>query len=85
MANSFDIPFEGAAEQVLAKARKAIENGKGSMIGDNTTGSFSLPAGLSKIKGRYIVEADKLKVEITNKPIYVSNSMIEEALKKHMS
>ncbi|MEZ4903088.1 MAG: hypothetical protein R2822_15675 [Spirosomataceae bacterium] len=85
MANSFDIPFNGAAEQVLAKARKAIESNKGSMTGDNTTGSFSLPAGLSKIKGKYTVEADKLRVEIVNKPIYVSNGMIEDALKKHMS
>jgi hypothetical protein len=85
MAHSFDIPFEGNAEQILAKARKAIESGKGSMTGDNATGSFSLPAGISKVKGSYIVEANKLKVTITNKPIYVSNDMIENTLKKHMS
>ncbi len=85
MAHNFDIPFEGNAEQILAKARKAIESGKGSMTGDNTTGSFSLPAGISKVKGNYVVEANKLKVTITNKPIYVSNDMIENTLKKHMS
>jgi len=85
MANSFNIPFEGSAEQVLAKAKKAIESNKGTMTGDNAMGSFSLPAGLSKIKGKYVVEADKLRVEIVNKPIYVSNGMIEDALKKHMS
>lgn len=85
MAHSFDIPFEGDPEQILAKARKAIESGKGSMKGDNTMGSFSLPAGISKVKGNYSVESNKLKVTITHKPIYVSNDMIENTLKKHMS
>ncbi|MFN8348302.1 MAG: hypothetical protein U0X91_25090 [Spirosomataceae bacterium] len=85
MAHSFDIPFEGEAEQILDKARKAIESGKGSMQGDNAAGSFSLPAGISKIKGNYTVEANRLKVVITDKPIYVSNGMIENTLKKHMS
>lgn len=85
MAHSFDIPFEGNAEQILAKARKAIESGKGTMKGDNAAGSFSLPAGISKVKGNYSVESNNLKVTITDKPIYVSNDMIENTLKKHMS
>jgi len=37
------------------------------------------------VKGNYSVEANKLKVTITNKPIYVSNDMIENTFKKHMS
>lgn len=85
MAHSFDIPFEGDAAQILAKARKAIESGKGSMVGDNTAGSFSLPAGISKVKGNYVVESNTLKVTITDKPIYVSSDMIENTLKKHIS
>jgi hypothetical protein len=85
MVHSFDIPFEGDAEQILDKARKAIESGKGSMNGDNVAGSFSLPAGISKVKGKYSVESNKLKVTITDKPIYVSIDMIESTLKKHIS
>ncbi len=85
MAHNFDIPFEGTAETILAKAKKAIEAGNGTMSGDGDTGSFSLPAGISKVKGKYLVEDNKLKVTITDKPIYVSGDMIENILKKHLS
>lgn len=86
MAYNFEIPFEGGdAAQILDKARQAIESNRGSLSGDDTVGSFSLPAGLSKIKGSYVVEDNKLKITITNKPIYVSNDMIEGVLKKHIS
>ena len=84
MTHIFDIPFEGDAESTLLKARKAIEFGKGTLTGDNSTGSFAIPAGLSKIKGNYVVETNKLKIEITNKPIYVSISMIEGILKHQL-
>lgn len=85
MTHSFDVPFEGNAEATLAKARQAIEAGKGTLTGDGNTGSFAIPAGLSKIRGNYVVETNKLKVEITNKPIYVSMSMIEAILKQQVS
>ncbi|WP_428653657.1 hypothetical protein [Runella sp.] len=85
MAHHFDIPFEGTAETILAKAKKAIESGNGTMNGDNAAGSFSLPAGISKVKGNYLVEGNKLKLTITDKPIYVSGDMIENILKKHLA
>ncbi len=84
MAHHFDLPLEGSVEQTLEKARKAIESGNGTLTGDNSTGSFAIPAGLSKIKGNYVVENNKLKIEITNKPIYVSNAMIEQTLKSQI-
>jgi len=85
MAHNFDVPFEGTAETILAKAKRAIESGNGTMTGDSITGSFSLPAGISKVKGEYAVEENKLKITITDKPIYVSGDMIENILKKHLS
>lgn len=85
MAHNFDIPFEGTPETILAKAKRAIEAGNGTMTGDDTAGSFSLPAGISKVKGEYSVENNKLKITVTDKPIYVSGDMIETILKKHLS
>lgn len=84
MANSFDIPFKGNAADTLSKAKEALENGNGNMTGTNSSGTFSVPAGLSKVKGIYEVKANVLKITITNKPIYVSANMIETMLKKHI-
>ncbi|MDF7818924.1 hypothetical protein P1X15_15010 [Runella sp. MFBS21] len=85
MAHSFDIPFEGPSDKILEKAKKAIEAGNGTMSGDPLKGSFSLPAGISKVKGEYLVDNSTLKVTITDKPIYVSGDMIENILKKHLA
>jgi hypothetical protein len=84
MANSFEIPFKGNATDTLSKAREVLENGNGKMVGTDTSGTFSVPAGLSKVKGTYEVTANVLKITITNKPIYVSAGMIENMLKKHI-
>ncbi|TAF78854.1 MAG: hypothetical protein EAZ50_12920 [Runella slithyformis] len=85
MANSFDIPLKGSATETLAKAKEVLENGNGQMTGSDTSGTFSVPAGLGKVKGTYEVGNNLLKITITNKPIYVSANMIEEMLKKHIS
>lgn len=85
MAHSFDIEIKGNAADTLAKAKQAIEEGNGTMTGDGIVGAFSVPAGLSKVKGTYEVKNNILKVTITNKPIYVSASMIEDLLRKNIS
>jgi hypothetical protein len=84
MAHSFDIPFNGTAADTLAKAKQALEKGNGKMTGTDTSGSFSVPAGISKVKGTYTVEQNKLKITITDKPIYVSAKLIESLLKEHV-
>ncbi|MFN4146122.1 MAG: hypothetical protein ACK4GN_09895 [Runella sp.] len=84
MANSFDIPFKGTPADTLSKAKEALEKGKGNMTGTDKSGTFSVPAGISKVKGTYEVSNNVLKITITNKPVYVSTSMIENMLRKHL-
>ena len=79
---SFDIPFTGSAEDLLARARDSIKAQGGKFEGDVLKGSFSLPLLGSAVAGTYAVNINVAHFEISQKPFLVSCGQIESALKQ---
>lgn len=83
MACKFKIPFSGSAEQVLNRARTAVEGQGGTFSGNETSGSFQVSV-MGTITGAYLVTANELDISIDSKPMFVSCGMIESFLKSKL-
>ena len=80
---NFTIPISGAPDQVLNRAKAAIEKQGGTFSGDAGNGTFSLNV-FGNISGSYTVSGSQLNVVIEEKPIMIPCAAIESALKNQM-
>ena len=85
MACDFSLPFSGSPEDVLAKARKAVEGQGGSFTGDTNRGDFQVSVFGNKIIGNYTVGGQTLNINITDKPFMVPCNAIESFLKNQLT
>lgn len=83
MACKFKIPFSGSAQQVLSRARTAVEGQGGTFSGDETSGGFEVSV-MGTIKGTYTVMGNELDINIDSKPMFVGCGMIENFLKNKL-
>ena len=81
---NFTIPISGAPDQVLNRAKAAIEKQGGTFSGDAGGGTFSLNV-FGNISGSYTVSGNQLNVVIEEKPIMIPCAAIESALKNQMA
>ena len=81
---NFSIPFSGNAEEIFAKAQTAITNAGGKFTGDVGAGEFSLSTFIGAIEGSYSMNGSTMNVLITDKPMFLSCSKIEEELSKYL-
>lgn len=82
--HSFSVDFPGAAQDIIAKAKGAIEKAGGNFLGDEKKGDFSVPTPAGKVAGTYSITAQKFSVDITDKPMLVSGGMIESQVRKFL-
>jgi hypothetical protein len=85
MACDFSLPFSGSPEDVLAKARRAVEGQGGNFSGDTTRGDFNVSVFGNKIVGNYTVSGQTLQINITDKPFMVPCNAIEGFLKNQLT
>jgi hypothetical protein len=85
MACDFSLPFSGNPEDVLGKARKAVEGQGGNFSGDANGGNFDVSIFGNKIVGNYTVSGQTLHITITDKPFMVPCSAIEGFLKNQLT
>lgn len=85
MACNFSIPFSASPEQVLSKARSAVQGQGGSFEGNATNGLFDVTVMGNTIKGSYSVTGQNLDIVIDSKPFFVPCSTIESYLKSQLS
>ena len=85
MACDFSLPFSGNPEDVLAKARKAVEGQGGNFNGDTNRGDFQVSVFGNKIVGDYTVSGQTMQINITDKPFMVPCSAIEGFLKNQLT
>jgi len=69
------------ADEVFTKASAAIQHAGGSITGSGNNGTFSLPTPVGKIEGSFSIEEGTMNVTITDKPLFISCSVIEQRLK----
>lgn len=81
----FEIPFSGAAGELVEKAKKAILGAGGKADGDVTAGTFSIPTPLGEISGIYKINPPSVFFEITDKPMFLSCGLVESTIQKYLS
>lgn len=84
MACNFSIAVEGNAEQLIHKARTAVQGQGGTFDGGITGGTFKVTAFGNTIAGSYNVSGDQMNITITDKPFLLSCGMIESYLKSQL-
>ena len=81
---NFTIPISGEPEQILNRAKAAIEKQGGTFSGDANGGMFSINV-FGNISGSFSVSGNQLNVVIEEKPIMIPCAAIESALKNQMA
>ncbi|WP_437489591.1 hypothetical protein [Sorangium sp. So ce1014] len=82
--HSFSVPFSGTSQDIVAKAKAAIEKAGGKFSGNEGKGDFSVPTPAGTVKGTYSVAAQSFSVDITDKPFIVPGSTIESEVRKFL-
>ncbi|WP_437717187.1 hypothetical protein WMF45_12680 [Sorangium sp. So ce448] len=82
--HSFSVPFNGSSQDIVAKAKAAIEKAGGKFAGNEGKGDFSVPTPAGTVKGTYAVAAQSFSVDITDKPFIVPGSAIESQVRKFL-
>lgn len=84
MACNFTIPFSGAPESVLNKAKAAVQSQGGNFNGDTNSGDFHVSVFGNTIAGTYTVAGQDLNIVITDKPFLIPCGTIEGFLKNQI-
>ena len=81
---SFKFNIDSIPAEIINIVKSKIENEGGSFTGDDSEGNFNLQTPVGAIEGNYMVNDNKLKIDITKKPMMLPCSMIESELKKRL-
>jgi hypothetical protein len=84
MACNFSIPFTGSVQDLLDKARAAVEKQGGMFNGNAARGNFSVSALGNTIKGSYTVAGQNFNIVIDSKPFFLPCSTVEGFLKSQL-
>jgi hypothetical protein len=82
--HSFSVNFPGAAQEIVTKAKGAIEKAGGKFNGSEQKGDFSVPTPAGTVKGIYTITGQAFAVDITDKPFVVPGSAIESQVRKFL-
>jgi hypothetical protein len=81
---NFSIPFSGSAEEVITRARAAVEKQGGNFSGDTNGGSFGLNV-FGAISGTFTISGQQLDISVEEKPIMIPCGAIENVLKSQIA
>jgi hypothetical protein len=85
MACNIIIPLTKSPDEIISKAKQAIESQGGSFSGDNLQGNFSVPVPLGKVAAEYSISGQQLQINVTQKPFIVSCRKIESFLREQLA
>lgn len=78
------IKFSQSPEDFITNAKEALARRDGNLTGDERSGQFNISTPVGSVKGNYTIEGQFMHVNITKKPFFVSESMIEDAIQKFL-
>lgn len=85
MSCKFSVTINDTPQNILSKARAAIQSQNGVLTGNENEGSFEVNVLGNFIKGSYQIQGSQMHLEITDKPFFVPCSMIENMLQKQLT
>ncbi|HUX84832.1 MAG TPA: hypothetical protein VMV20_06335 [Chitinophagaceae bacterium] len=85
MGCQFQIPWNGDPTDWVRKAGELIGKAGGVFSGDAVSGNFTSPTPVGKISGTYQVQDGQMTLNITEKPVLLPCSLIEQYLSKYLA
>lgn len=80
----FNLPFSGAADSLMQRAKQEIEGTGGSFTGDSSQGNFHAKTPIGSIYGSYQIVGQQISLAITKKPFLLSCNRIQKELSEVM-
>jgi hypothetical protein len=81
----FKVSFKESAEEIMNKAKSAVESQGGTFNGDLVAGDFNVSLLSNKVSGKYSVEGNEMTLTIFEKPMFIPCNAIESFLIKKLS
>ncbi len=78
------IPSDKNIDELILKAKETFEQMGGEFSGDNADGEFFLNSPVGKISGNYKISENEMNVVLTEKPMMLPCSMIENEFNKYL-
>ncbi len=78
----FSVAFNVSPEDLVAKAKKAVEDAGGTFKGNTEKGEFKVPTPFGAVAGTYHISASKVYILITEKPFLISCWAIENFVRQ---
>ncbi len=86
MAHTFTVSISDDITEVLGRVESEIAGSGGTFSGDREKGVFQGNSIMGQIRGDYLaLSGNEIRISITDKPFFVSYSMIEGEIKKYFS
>jgi hypothetical protein len=67
-------------DQVLNQVKELIQDNNGTFRGDSAMGYLEIPLPIGSVKGNYIVDDNKLRLTIKEKPFLVTERAIRSVI-----
>ncbi len=81
----FQVEFSVSAEVLYKKIVDLIDNHSGSIQGDHTAGSFSVPvSSFGRVEGNYSITDSAICLTITKRPRLLACAVIESFFRKNL-
>lgn len=77
---SFNFDFPISADELIRRIDTGIHGAGGEFSGDSVTGFFSVPTPIGSIEGSYSVSGQTIQIDVLEKPILLTCSLIEMKL-----
>ena len=77
----YEMQFDAQPETMVSNIRETIEGVGGSFSGDHTTGQLSIMG----VVGNYTINGQSATVTITEKPIFIPWSIVDEKIRDFFS
>ena len=81
---AFTIEFKNTPSEFVKKVKEAVEANSGEFSGDDNSGKIKLNTPVGEIEASYKIDENKLTVDITKKPFFLSENMIKNELEKYL-
>jgi hypothetical protein len=81
---SFSFEFPISADELVRRVGDAVRNAGGNFSGDTAEGHYSVWTPIGSVSGTYAVSGQSIQIDVTDKPIVLSCSLIEKKLNEYL-
>lgn len=84
MSCTFNLPINGTPEAFEQKVKAAVEKVGGQLTQDNGLAVFTINTPVGRVVGSYALQGNEAKVDISDKPFFLSCEKIKEVLENYL-